>query len=63
MRTFTRHVRRSLAENCGGDREGESRMAPSTLYSRHNPHIHPAHVNARLSREVSGTWVAAAATK
>ena len=39
---------RSLAENCGGDREGESRMAPSTLHSRHT---HPAH---RLSREASG---------
>ena len=46
---------RSLAENCGGDCEGESRMSPSTLYSIiHISILLMSHVNARSSREVSG---------
>ena len=53
VRSEFRQQLRSLA---GGDRNGESMMVPSPLPSRHNPHIHPAHVNARLSREPSGQY-------
>jgi hypothetical protein len=56
VRSEFRQQLRSLAGNCGGNRDGESRMAPSPLLSRHNSHIHPTHVNARLSREPSGQY-------
>ena len=51
VRNEFRQQLRSLAGNCGGDES--SRMAPN---SSHNFYIHPAHVNARLSREPSGQY-------
>ena len=54
VRNEFRQQLRSLAGNCGGDES--SRMAPSPLPTRHNFYIHPAHVNARLSREPSGQY-------
>ena len=54
VRNEFRQQLRSLAGNCSGDES--SRMAPSPLQTRHNSYIHPAHVNARLSREPSGQY-------
>ena len=54
VRNEFRQQLRSLAGNCGGDESG--RMAPSPLPTRNNLYIHPAHVNARLSREPSGQY-------
>ncbi|KAF8799564.1 hypothetical protein BYT27DRAFT_7217680 [Phlegmacium glaucopus] len=46
-----------LAGNGGGDRDGGGgRMAQESSTTGHNLHIHPAHVNARLSRESSGQY-------
>jgi hypothetical protein len=56
VRNEFRQQLRSLAGNCGGDESSRSRMAPSPLPTRHNFYIHPAHVNARLSREPSGQY-------
>jgi hypothetical protein len=53
VRNEFRQQLRSLAGNCGDE---SSRMAPSPLPTRHNFYIHPAHVNARLSREPSGQY-------
>ena len=54
VRNEFRQQLRSLAGNGGGD-DG-SRMASSPLPTTHNFYIHPAHVNARLSREPSGQY-------
>lgn len=53
VRNEFRQQLQSLAGNCSGDRDG--RMGQSSS-GRHNPHIHPAHVNVRLSRESSGQY-------
>ena len=54
VRNEFRQQLRLLAGNCGGDES--SRMAQSSLPARHNFYIHPAHVNARSSREPSGLY-------
>lgn len=56
VRSEFRQQLRSLAGNGGGDRDGEgSRMAQNSS-TRHNAHIHPGHINSRLSRESSGQY-------
>ena len=54
VRNEFRQQLRSLAGNCNGDES--SRMTPGPFPTRHNSYIHPAHVNARLSREPSGQY-------
>lgn len=56
VRNGFRQQLRSLAGNGGRDRDVEDNRMENPLSTRHNPHIHPAHVNAQLSREPSGQY-------
>ncbi|KAF8157126.1 hypothetical protein B0H34DRAFT_798438 [Crassisporium funariophilum] len=55
VRSEFRQQLRTLADGAGGERDGVGNRAVQNP-ARHNSNIHPAHVNARLSREPSAQY-------
>ena len=56
VRNDFRHQLRSVGPGADGNSDGDSgRAVGSAVNARHNPNIHPPHVNARLSREPSSS--------